>query len=67
MTGNDLTKDERELLSLIAIGMEDCDIAERLGVCSDHVKEQVNMLFRKIDIRSRLQAMLWAGANLFPS
>jgi DNA-binding NarL/FixJ family response regulator len=57
---NDLTQREAEVLSLIAQGLNNREIAERLMVTEATVKTHINNLFSKIGVRDRAQAVVYA-------
>lgn len=59
-----LTGREVEILSLIAIGATNEEIAERLFISVNTVKTHIYNLFHKIKVPNRLQAALWAAKNL---
>jgi LuxR family transcriptional regulator, positive regulator of biofilm formation len=59
-----LTGREVEILSLIAIGGTNEEIAEKLFISVNTVKTHVYNLFHKIKVPNRLQAALWAAKNL---
>ena len=55
-----LTERENEILALIAAGMSNKMIARELGISDGTVKVHVKNLLRKLNLRSRLEAALWA-------
>ena len=60
---DDLTPREVEVLALIAEGLTNSEIAERLVVSAATVKSHVNHIFAKIGARDRAQAVVYAYAN----
>ncbi|MFC1891881.1 LuxR C-terminal-related transcriptional regulator [Thermodesulfobacteriota bacterium] len=59
-----LTQREIEILSLLAVGTKNEDIAEQLFVSTNTVKTHVYNIFKKIKVTNRLQAALWAAKHL---
>jgi LuxR family transcriptional regulator of csgAB operon len=64
MEASILTPREIEILSLVAIGAKNEEIAEKLFISSNTVKTHIYNIFKKIDVPNRLQAALWAAKNL---
>ena len=56
-----LTEREAEVLKLIARGMANKQIAREMFVATSTVKTHVNNLYRKLGVRSRTQAALYAA------
>jgi DNA-binding NarL/FixJ family response regulator len=60
---DDLTPREAEVLALIAEGLTNSEIAERLVVSAATVKSHVNHIFAKAGVRDRAQAVVYAYAR----
>ncbi|NLM43316.1 MAG: response regulator transcription factor [Clostridiales bacterium] len=60
---NELTKREYEVLCLIADGMNNKDIADKLFISEKTVKNHVSSIFRKINVNDRTKAAIYAYKN----
>ena len=54
-----LTAREAEVLSLITSGLSNADIAVRMSLSPNSIKSYVRSGYRKIDVTTRSQAVLW--------
>lgn len=57
--GESLTEREAQVLSLISNGLANNEIAEKLTLSINSVKSYIRSCYRKIDVESRTQAVLW--------
>lgn len=55
-----MTPREREVIALIAVGMSNKEIAQRLGIASHTVKSHVRNVLDKLALHSRLQIAAYA-------
>ncbi|MFZ0546545.1 MAG: LuxR C-terminal-related transcriptional regulator [Candidatus Promineifilaceae bacterium] len=51
-----LTDREREVLELLAVGLDNSVIAERLTVTSKTVRNYVSQLLKKLEVKDRFEA-----------
>ena len=59
----ELTQREREVLCLVADGITNRDIAEKLFISHHTVKSHVVHIFNKLGVNDRTQAAVWAAKN----
>jgi DNA-binding NarL/FixJ family response regulator len=59
----DLTPAERAVLALIAQGLDNRGIAERLGKREKTVRNQVTSIFDKLGVRTRAEAIVRVGVR----
>ena len=59
-----LTPREVEILSMIATGLSNQQVADQLRVSHHTVKRHLHNIFKKINVPNRLQAALWSARNL---
>lgn len=59
-----LTRRELQIMELLAGGATNLQIAEALYVSEHTIKSHLYNVFKKIDVRNRLQACNWARSNL---
>lgn len=63
LTAASLTGREREILTLIARGWSNGDIAESLSITPSTVKSHITRLFAKLRIRDRARAVIVADES----
>lgn len=59
-----LTSREIEILTMVAVGAKNEQIANELFISPNTVKTHIYNIFKKINVPNRLQAALWAAKNL---
>lgn len=62
-TSANLTSREKEIMQLLVLGASNIQIAEELFVSENTVKTHLHNVFKKIKVKNRLQAFMWAKHN----
>lgn len=60
---DNLTKRELEVLKLLAVGMYNKEVAEKLDISERTVKNHVSNIFKKLEVTDRTQAAVFAIRN----
>ncbi|EHV9683807.1 helix-turn-helix transcriptional regulator [Vibrio parahaemolyticus] len=60
----ELTRREMQVLSALCQGGSNLDIADSLFVSEHTVKSHLYSIFRKLEVKNRMQAITWAKHNL---
>ncbi|MBO1756806.1 response regulator transcription factor [Allobranchiibius sp. CTAmp26] len=63
--GEGLTERESEILALITQGHSNAEVSSRTFLSPNTVKSYIRTIYRKIDVESRTQAVLWGVDNGF--
>jgi DNA-binding NarL/FixJ family response regulator len=58
---NTLTRKERQIAILVAQGMTNKEIAQRLGSSPFTVRNQVKIIIRKLELKNRIQVAYLIG------
>ena len=58
-----LTRREKEILKLLALGKTNEQVAGKLNISTLTVKTHVSNIYRKINVPNRIQAIFWATKN----
>ena len=58
--GDPLTPREREVARLVALGLRNGEVAQKLFVSDETVKTHLNNIFRKLKLRDRVELTLYA-------
>ncbi|MEF3019868.1 LuxR family transcriptional regulator VpsT [Vibrio mimicus] len=59
-----LTKREQQIIKLLGSGASNIEIADKLFVSENTVKTHLHNVFKKINAKNRLQALIWAKNNI---
>ncbi|MEZ9232328.1 LuxR C-terminal-related transcriptional regulator [Vibrio amylolyticus] len=59
-----LTKREEQIIQSLASGSTNIQIADELCVSENTIKTHLHNIFKKINAKNRLQALLWASNNI---
>ena len=60
----ELTTHQLQILAGIAAGNSDQQIADKLNLSTHGLRKEIDKIFKKIGVSSRLQATFWAVKNL---
>jgi DNA-binding NarL/FixJ family response regulator len=60
---NPLTEREREVLSMVALGMRNKEIGDRLGISSQTVKNHISAVLHKLGVQNRTRAVTYAARH----
>ncbi|MGF1764004.1 LuxR C-terminal-related transcriptional regulator [Aliivibrio kagoshimensis] len=63
-TDIELTRRETEILQTLKEGASNLEIADRLFISEHTIKSHLYNIFKKLEVRNRLQAMAWAKQHL---
>ncbi|WP_342598116.1 response regulator transcription factor [Psychrobacillus sp. FSL H8-0483] len=63
LNGNILTEREKEVLFELVKGLSNKEISEALFISDKNVKIHINNIFRKLNVKSRTQAIIYAVRN----
>jgi pimeloyl-ACP methyl ester carboxylesterase/DNA-binding CsgD family transcriptional regulator len=55
-----LTRRELQVIELLAAGLDNGTIGKRLGISSKTVRNRVSLIFEKVGVNTRPQAIVWA-------
>jgi DNA-binding NarL/FixJ family response regulator len=61
---SNLSKRELEVLKLIALGKNNQEISRTLHLTEGTVRNYITNILSQLDVRDRVQAILWAQKNL---
>jgi len=58
-----LSRREKEIVDALIAGCTNKEIAQRLGVSDQTIKNQLTTLYRKVGVSGRLELVVWAIGN----
>jgi DNA-binding NarL/FixJ family response regulator len=61
---NRLTRQEQKIVALVARGLTNKEIAQRLGSSPFTVRNQVHVIMRKLELKSRVQVAYLFGQQV---
>jgi DNA-binding NarL/FixJ family response regulator len=61
---NQLTHQEQKIVALVAQGLTNKEIAQRLGSSPFTVRHQVNVIMRKLELKNRVQVAYLFGQHV---
>jgi DNA-binding NarL/FixJ family response regulator len=61
---NRLTRQEQKIVALVAQGLTNKEIAQRLGSSPFTVRNQVHVIMRKLELKSRVQVAYLFGQQV---
>ena len=59
-----LTRRELQIITFLAMGASNQQIAKQLFVSENTVKTHLHNIFKKIEVKNRVQALIWAKENI---
>ncbi len=59
-----LTKREQQIMTFLSMGASNQQIAKQLFVSENTVKTHLHNIFKKIEVKNRVQALIWVKDNL---
>lgn len=61
MNGTHLTRRERQLVRALSNGGTNRELAQRMGVREQTIKNQLSMIYAKLGVRNRLELSIYAA------
>jgi len=63
VTGTHLTQRERQIVRALLNGGTNRELADRMGVREQTIKNQLSMIYAKLGLRNRLELSIFASRN----